>query len=80
MVVASMTPRRCLLVGAVQDQVRFGCFVLHLGASWASFGLLSGEGSSSGVPWVSPGPPLGPGLRWPLWGPAGGLHVFPFLA
>jgi hypothetical protein len=58
MVVASATPRRCLLAGAVQDQVRFGCFVLRLGASWESFGLLSGERfflrGALGLPW----PPL----------------------
>jgi hypothetical protein len=47
-----------------------------LGIVWTPFG----RWVSSGVPWVSPCPPLGPGLCWPLWGAAGGLHVFPFLA
>jgi hypothetical protein len=33
-----------------------------------------------GCPGSSPGPRLEPGCRWPLWGAAGGLHCFPFLA
>jgi hypothetical protein len=48
----------CLLIGAVQDQAQFGCFVLRLGVSRASFGLLSREGFSSGTPRVSLWPPL----------------------
>jgi hypothetical protein len=78
-VVASTGPRRCLLIGAVQDQVQFGCFVLHLGASWASFGLLSREGFSSGVPRVFPWPPLG---AWVPLAPAGGRgrsRLFPLV-
>jgi hypothetical protein len=75
MVVASATPRRCLLVSAVQDQVRLGVFVLRLGASLASFGLFSGEGFSSGVPRVFPSSPLG--ARAPL-APVGGRGRSPF--
>jgi hypothetical protein len=49
------------------------------GAVWvfclASGGLL-------GILWTpfgsSPGPPLGPGRCWPLWGAAGGLRCFSF--
>jgi hypothetical protein len=59
--------RRCLLVGAVQDQVQFGCFVLRLGASWASFGLLSREGFSRVFP--CPPPPWGQGAAGPCGGP-----------
>jgi hypothetical protein len=69
----------CLLIGAVQDQVQFGCFVLRLGDSRASFGLLSGEGLSSGAPRVSLWPPLG---GWVPSAPIGGRGrspLFPFL-
>jgi hypothetical protein len=48
-----------LLIGAVQDQASFGCFVLRLGVFRASFGLLSRERFSSGTPLVSFWPLLG---------------------
>jgi hypothetical protein len=47
-----------------------------LGVFWTPFGRTVFLRGALGLPW----PPLGPGLCWPLWGPAGGLHVFPFLA
>jgi hypothetical protein len=73
------TKTGCLLIGAVQDQVQFGCSVLRLEVSRASFGLLSREGFSSGVPRVSPWPPLG---AWAPPAPVGGRgrsSLFPFL-
>jgi hypothetical protein len=66
-------------VDGTMDQVQFGCFGLRPGVSRASFGLLSREGCSSGVPRVSPWPPLG------AWGPPAPLggrgwsSFFPFL-
>jgi hypothetical protein len=65
----------CLLIGAVQDQAQFGCFVLRLGVSRASFGLLSREGFSSGTPRVSLWPPLG---AWAPPAPVGGRGRSPF--
>jgi hypothetical protein len=65
----------CLLIGAVQDQAQFGCFVLHLGVSRASFGLLSREGFSSGTPRVSLWPTLG---AWVPLAPVGGRGRSPF--
>jgi hypothetical protein len=69
----------CLLLGAVQVQVQFGCFVLRLWVSRASFGLLSGEGLSSGAPRVSLWPLLG---AWVPTAPVGGRgrsSLCPFL-
>jgi hypothetical protein len=59
--------------GHLQDQVQFGCFVLHLVAFQASLGFLSGEGFPLGCPWAPPGPSFGPGCLWPLCGAEGGL-------
>jgi hypothetical protein len=76
------TKTGCLLIGAVQDQVQFGCFVFVsgglLGVFRTPFGLLSGEGFSSGVPQVFPWPPLG---AWTPLAPVGGRGrsaLFPF--
>jgi hypothetical protein len=78
MVVALATPRLCLLVGAVQDQVRFGCFVLCLGTSWASLDSFRKKGFPLGCPGSSPGPPpWGQGATGPCGGPWA-FSVFPF--
>jgi hypothetical protein len=59
-----------LLIGAVQEQAPFGCFVLHLGVFRASFGLLSRERFSSGTPLDSLWPLLGAWVPLaPVWGP-----------
>jgi hypothetical protein len=67
----------CLLIGAVQDQVQFGCFVLRLGVSRASFGLLSREGfflrGALGLPLA---PPWGLGASGPCVGPQA-VSAFP---
>jgi hypothetical protein len=65
----STGPRWCLLIGAVQDQVQFGCFVLPLGVSQASFGLLSREGFPPGRPGSPSGPPWGLDASGPCGGP-----------
>jgi hypothetical protein len=65
----------CLLTGAVQDQAQFGCFVLRLGVTRASFALLSREGFFSGTPRVSLWPPLG---AWVPPAPVGGRGRSPF--
>jgi hypothetical protein len=67
-----------LLIGAVQDQVQFGCFVLRPGVSRASFGLLSRERFFSRMPQVSLWPPLG---AWAPSAPVLGsraVSAFPF--
>jgi hypothetical protein len=68
----------CLLIGAVQDQAQFGCFVLQLGVSRASFGLLSRERfflrDALGLPLA---PPWGLGTSYPCGGPQA-VSVFPF--
>jgi hypothetical protein len=69
-----------LLIGAVQDQAPFGCFVLRLGVFRASFGFLSEEGFPPGRPMAPSGPSLGPGRLRSLCGAVGVLCFFPFLA
>jgi hypothetical protein len=76
--VASTAPRRCPLVGAVQDQVRFGCFVLRLGPLGHLLDSFRKKGFSFGVPWVFPWPPL---RAWAPLAPVGGRGrslFFPF--
>jgi hypothetical protein len=69
-----------ILMGAAQDQMPFGCFVLRLGVFRASLGFLSEEGLPPGRPWASSGPSLGLVRLRPLCWAAGGLRFFPFLA
>jgi hypothetical protein len=68
----------CLLMGAVQDQVQFGCFILHLGASQASFWTPFGRRAFL---WGTPGLPLAPAWGLGAIGPCGGpraVSAFPF--
>jgi hypothetical protein len=73
------TKMGCLLIGAVQVQVKFGCFVLRLVVSRASFGLLLREGFSSGAPRVSLWLPLGAWAPPAPVGFRGRCPLFPFL-
>jgi hypothetical protein len=48
-----------------------------LGVLWTPFERRVFIRGALGLPLAFP---LGPGHRWPLWGAAGGLRCFPFLA